>query len=667
MERPTINLGLFTWGTTQHPTATYTSSRPADPKSYNANYLKSNERAITTPYNPSGSVLTQPVSTLYGWTVADEIIKPFPKSDLKNTDTEYNIKNQISHVYTTPEPTIVKGYALKMMKKDSSNEPDKPLSPITNIIEMAQIIADSKKDHKDYQYWLEILSTLKKIDVLKKRRALKSEESDIENKLSQIVITEFEKMRLPPVVDEGEPDDDVSDDGVGVDDESFAEGELDDVSVVDDDDDGESFAEGELDEGTPIPMGRPPSWREKLFKTAKTIGSAILEIGRNIPPLEEEEEDIPLGILFDHVADAVPVDDDIPLGILFDHVADAVPVERGGFPDPDLIDVNIERGRFPTPEIGQLEGLSDYHYAYPDNIIMSTPPNLERSQIIGQLKQSGIDNIIMSTPPNLERSQIIGQLERSGDYHYSYPDNIVMSTPPNLQRSQMFGPEVPVDFYHRRFEYDYNNILGLYDPKQPIIERLTDEPVKRISQVYAPNQPIIKKMTDEPVKRISQVYVPLPSDVINRNLTNLKLKLKNDYPEFPVEQTNKLIVNELVKLKKTPKDLTQLDFDSIEKNIESILNKGLQTKPITTKEWFNRQLNIKVSNAEYISNKKLKKIMKSVGISLPRDSKLNASRSLLDTYLKSDEPYANRLKTLIQNGQLKKSTNLDAFIARLLK
>ena len=197
MERPTINLGLFTWGTTQHPTATYTSSLPADPKSYNANYLKSNERAIITPYNPSGSVLTQPVSTLYGWTVADEIIKPFPKSDLKNTDTEYNIKNQISHVYTTPEPTIVKGYALKMMKKDSSNEPpdnkDKPLSPITNIIEMAQIIADSKKDHKDYQYWLEILSTLKKIDVLKKRRVLKSEESDIENKLSQIVIAEFEK------------------------------------------------------------------------------------------------------------------------------------------------------------------------------------------------------------------------------------------------------------------------------------------------------------------------------------------------------------------------------------------------------------------------------------------------------------------------------------------
>ena len=58
--------------------------------------------------------------------------------------------------------------------------------------------------------------------------------------------------------------------------------------------------------------------------------------------------------------------------------------------------------------------------------------------------------------------------------------------------------------------------------------------------------------------------------------------------------------------------------------------------------------------------------MKSVGISLPRDSKLNDNRSLLDTYLKSDEPYANRLKTLIQNGQLTKSTNLDAFIARLI-
>ena len=505
-------------------------------------------------------------------------------------------------------------------------------------------------------------------------------------------------------------------------------------------------------------MGRPPSWREKLFKTAKTIGSAILEIGRNIPPLEEEEEDdIPLGILFDHVADAVPVDDDIPLGILFDHVADAVPVDddvadaylvddvpEGGLPDPDLIDVNIERGMFPTPEIGQLEqsgdyhyaypdniimstppnlersqiigqleGLSDYHYAYPDNIIMSTPPNLERSQIIGQLKQSGVDNIIMSTPPNLERSQIIGQLERSGDYHYAYPDNIVMSTPPNLQRSQMFGPEVPVDFYHRRFEYDYNNTLGLYDPNQPIIERITDEPVKRISQlldpnkpivrmtdepvkrisqVYMPNQPIIMKDTDEPVKQISRVFLPLPSDVINRNLTNLKLRLKNDYPEFPVEQTNKLIVGELIKLKKTPKNLTQLDFDSIEKNIESILNKGLQTKtkneiianeiealgadflnidieraPMTTKEWFNHQLNIKKSNVDYVSNTKLKKIMKSVGVLVLRNSNLNDNLRQLDTYLKSDEPYANRLKTLIQNGQLTKSTNLDAFIARLLK
>ena len=637
MERPTINLGLFTWGTTQYPTATYTSSLPADPKSYNANYLKSNERAITTPYNPSGSVLTQPVSTLYGWTVADEIIKPFPKSDLKNTDTEYNIKNQISHVYTTPDPVIVKGYALKMMKKDSSNEPpdnkDKPLSPITNIIEMAQIIADSKKDHKDYQYWLEILSTLKKIDVLKKRRALKSEESDIENKLSQIVIDEFEKMRLPPVVEsfaEGELDDaDVSVD------ESFAEGELDDDGV-------ESFAEGELD-GTPIPMGRPPSWREKLFKTAKTVGSAILEIGRNIPPLEEEgkhNDNIPFGTLFDDVADAYLVDDvadaylvddDVADAYLVDdNVADAVAVDDDDIPfgilGDDVADaVAVERGRFPTPEIGQLEGLSDYHYAYPDNIIMSEQPNLERSQMIGQL-------------------------EGLGDYHYAYPDNIVMSTPPNLQRSQMFGPEVPVDFYHRRFEYDYNNVGKLYDPKQPII----------------------MKDTDEPIKRISQVYQPLPSDVINRKLNNLKLKLTKEYPEFPANQIKKITVNELVKLKKTPKNLTQLDFDSIEKNIESILNKGLQTnfnierKPITTKEWFNRQLNNKESNVEYVSNKKLKKIMKSVGILLPRDSKLNDNRSLLNTYLNSDEPYANRLKTLIQNGQLTKSTNLDAFIARLI-
>jgi hypothetical protein len=188
--------------------------------------------------------------------------------------------------------------------------------------------------------------------------------------------------------------------------------------------------------------------------------------------------------------------------------------------------------------------------------------------------------------------------------------------------------------------------------------------------------------------------------VINRNLTNLKLRLKNDYPEFPVEQTNKLIVGELIKLKKIPKNLTQLDFDSIEKNIESILNKGLQTqfdftnrtklkneiianeidalgtdflnidierKPITTKEWFNHQLNIKKNDVDYVSNTKLKKIMKSVGVLVLRNSNLNDNLRQLDTYLKTKDPYANRLKTLIQNGKLKKSTNVDDFIRLIFK
>ena len=65
----------------------------------------------------------------------------------------------------------------------------------------------------------------------------------------------------------------------------------------------------------------------------------------------------------------------------------------------------------------------------------------------------------------------IGTLEQSYDRHLTYPDNIIMSGLPNLERSQIYElEEIPVDFYHRRIEYDDDDA------------RYTDEPVKNISQ-----------------------------------------------------------------------------------------------------------------------------------------------------------------------------------------
>ena len=485
MERPTINLGLYTWGTTQHPSATYTSSEPADPKSYNADYLKSGERAINTPYNPSGSIITQPVTTLYGWTVAKETIKPFPKSDLKNTDTEYNIKNQLSRVYDTPEPKIIKNFALKMMKKDSSAEPTtKPLLSITNIIEMAQIIADSKIDHPDHKYWVEVLSTLKRLDVLKKQRVLKNEEADIENKLNQIVRTEFQKIREPMVIADAvavDDDDDIPYGDVPAvvdyvdDDDDVADAVA--VAVPDDADD---VVDDDEQDNIHIKYNPPYSYRDSIFKVAKTVGSAILEIGRNFPPLEDAE--IPMAYPYVEYRPAVDDrlvlpnmderkhDDNIPFGEVAvdreehkhdDNIPFGVLVD-----DPLMVMQSIERGIFPNPEIGKLEQSRNYHYAYPDNIIRS---------------------------------------------------NI------NLERSQIYEPEVPVDFYHRRFEYE--------DPD--------DDPV---------NTKIQTRYNDEPVKNISTLYPTLSTEEINYKLSLFKNLMQMEYPEFSIEKIKKFTTDELVKL-----------------------------------------------------------------------------------------------------------------------
>ena len=194
---PTINKQLYTWGTTEKNLVANNYYAPLtndNSKLFDSNYLKSSHKTITTPYHSqSKSITTKPIrgfnSSGYGWNSAHILNNSFPQQEVKRFNQEYQPKTQdeADSYLKTPTPIIIPNYALKVMNNDLSLEKQKTQ---LDIIKTAEIIAESKKgsqNQNQYQYWLDIVATLKKIDLIKTRRDLIPEEVDIENQLTKII------------------------------------------------------------------------------------------------------------------------------------------------------------------------------------------------------------------------------------------------------------------------------------------------------------------------------------------------------------------------------------------------------------------------------------------------------------------------------------------------
>ena len=187
----TINKGLFSWGTTQYYSATDSMINITDLSSYNKEYSKTSQTKIKIPV--SKDIKTKPLgqNTLYGVnTATPEDYNNITEENIKFYNMNYKQNNHMS----VPAPKIIPNLAVKIMNDDNSSNPNKS---VLDYIKIAEFLAEGKKNSKDYQYYLDIVSTLKKIEIIKQQRELNDNEKKIEDEIKKTIDNEIKDIVLP--------------------------------------------------------------------------------------------------------------------------------------------------------------------------------------------------------------------------------------------------------------------------------------------------------------------------------------------------------------------------------------------------------------------------------------------------------------------------------------
>lgn len=205
MQQPTINKQLYSWGTTKKPSATLSvEALPADyNSSANANYKELRNSNITEPYPIHNGVMPVNTETGYFQPGANLSVQSLPPMDY---NTEYKQLRESNIIM--PVPVVIPNFYIQALNAGNTQPDQSPLDKetITNYVDMMAIILEYKKEMRspDFDKWMSINSTYKKILLLEKQRTLTENEINLKQQLEQNISDEFEQIKVddPAVADD---------------------------------------------------------------------------------------------------------------------------------------------------------------------------------------------------------------------------------------------------------------------------------------------------------------------------------------------------------------------------------------------------------------------------------------------------------------------------------
>jgi len=190
MLKPTIDKQLYSWGTTDRPSATYSSQAPVGATNVDYSELQQSDIDVPVPNNLG----TRPVNlnnSKYGWigaqghTVASrEIPSNVEYAELQQSDT------------VVPEPIVIPNFAANQFEVGIPDVAEK--IPGVSPMQMADIILQYKKETQaiDYQQWVVAITAYKKIMIAKTIRDLTTEEKRIMSVVESQIKTEMQNISL---------------------------------------------------------------------------------------------------------------------------------------------------------------------------------------------------------------------------------------------------------------------------------------------------------------------------------------------------------------------------------------------------------------------------------------------------------------------------------------
>jgi hypothetical protein len=197
MQQPTINKQVYSWGTTKKPSASLSvEALPANyNSSANANYTELRNSNITEPYPIHNGVIPVNTETGYFQPGANLSVQSLPPMDY---NVEYKQLRESNIIM--PAPIVIPNFYIQALNAGNT-QPDTQSEiqeTITNFVDMMAIILEYKKERRlpDFDKWMSINSTYKKILLLEKQRTLTDTEINLKQELEQNILNEFEQIKV---------------------------------------------------------------------------------------------------------------------------------------------------------------------------------------------------------------------------------------------------------------------------------------------------------------------------------------------------------------------------------------------------------------------------------------------------------------------------------------
>jgi hypothetical protein len=216
MQQPTINKQLYSWGTTKKPSASLSvEALPADYNSTaNANYKELRNSNIIEPYPIHNGVMPVNTETGYFQPGANLSVQSLPPMDY---NVEYKQLRESNIIM--PAPVVIPNFYIRALNAGNT-EPDRSTldkETITNYVDMMAIILEYKKERRspDFDKWMSINSTYKKLVLLEKQRTLTENEIKLKQELEQNILNELDQIKVDDPV--AVPTDPVAADAISAD------------------------------------------------------------------------------------------------------------------------------------------------------------------------------------------------------------------------------------------------------------------------------------------------------------------------------------------------------------------------------------------------------------------------------------------------------------------
>lgn len=197
MQQPTINKQLYSWGTTKKPSASLVvEPLPANYNNdANANYKELRNSNITMPHSVHNGVIPTNTETGYFQPGANLSVQSLPPMDY---NVEYKQLRESNIIM--PAPVVIPDFYIQALNAGNTQPDTQSEIQETkmNFIDMMAIILEYKKERRapDYDKWMSINSTYKKVLLFEKQRTLTENEINLKQQLEQIISDEFEQIKV---------------------------------------------------------------------------------------------------------------------------------------------------------------------------------------------------------------------------------------------------------------------------------------------------------------------------------------------------------------------------------------------------------------------------------------------------------------------------------------